>query len=89
MFDTTEAFLLGGRDQPAVAQERSRGIGVKRIESEDDQIRLRIILSSLAAKERKHRERAHECRCIRAPQSHDERSQRYGRAIFLPGTMRE
>src|SRR5690242_1951809 len=36
MLDAAEALFLGGGDQHAVAQQRSRGIGVERIEAEDD-----------------------------------------------------
>ena len=36
MLDTTEALLLGSRDQLAVAHKRRGGIGVEGIETEDD-----------------------------------------------------
>ena len=36
MLDAAEPFLLGSRDQLAVAYKGRGGIGVKRIEAEDD-----------------------------------------------------
>src|SRR5438128_59918 len=44
MLDTTEALLLGSRDQLSVAHERCRGVRVEGIEAENDQARLSHLL---------------------------------------------
>jgi hypothetical protein len=37
MLNTKEAFLLGGRDQFAIAQERRGGIGVESVDAKNNQ----------------------------------------------------
>ncbi len=46
VLDAAEAFLLGGGDERAVANERRRGVAVKRVEAKDDQ---RIIIAVMGA----------------------------------------